>query len=443
MSDVLAYIDQATFFSLRASGRAQLIQYVWLYDRPVDMAGVERFHQNFGHGLAGRLIEPSALPFGRHRWVAAKGPAAPLDVAEIRSPSDLGAWIEERSQLRIDPVRGPGWHLGVLPMTDGATAVSLVVSHCLLDGGASVRAIIDAVNGNLRDFGYRPPRSRTKLAALASDGRQVIRDLPEAARTAVMAAKLIHRSRSANSSAEMSGPPSAAHRNVDPVVLPAVSALVDTCDWDRRAGDLGGTTYSMLSGFAALLGERLGRARPADGAVRLLIAISDRAGDADQRGNAMKIASVPVDPAPLKTDLTAARSEVREALTALRGKVDEKHALLPITPFIPARAFRQASALLFGELAVSCSNLGQLAPEFVRADGTDAAFFAIRPIDQGVTRGALEQAGGQLVVVAGRVAETISISVVGYEVGADNSREWLADNVVQTLTDLGLKGTII
>ena len=72
-TDRLAYIDQATFLSWQATGRA-LAQYVWVYERAVDLAGVERFHRGFGHGLAGRLIEPSVLPFGRHRWVSAAGP---------------------------------------------------------------------------------------------------------------------------------------------------------------------------------------------------------------------------------------------------------------------------------------------------------------------------------------------------------------------------------
>jgi hypothetical protein len=60
-----------------------------------------------------------------------------------------------------------------------------------------------------------------------------------------------------------------------------------------------------------------------------------------------------------------------------------------------------------------------------------------------VTRSALERAGGQLVLAAGRIGGNVSIGVVGYELGAENTREWLADKVVRTLTDFGLKGTII
>lgn len=437
----LAYIDQATFLSQRASGRVQLVQYVWVYERPVDMAGLERFHRNIGYGLAGRLIEPSSLPFGRHHWVDATGPAAPLDVAEVRSPTELAAWIDERSQRHVDPVRGPGWHLGVLPMSDGTTAVTLVMSHCLLDGGASLRAIADAVEGARRDFGYRPPRSRKRLHALASDASQVVRDLPEFGRTVLTAVKFAYRRRGQISA---SGAPrrAAVPEADDTVVLPAVSAIIDGHDWDTRATDLGGTSYALLAGFAARLGERLGRTSPSDGTITLMISVSDRGGDDDRRGNAMKIATANVDPVPVTTDLADTRSAVRAALAAVRDVSDETHALLPITPFVPRRAVRRTAEVVFGSLPVTCSNLGDVAVEVTHVDGTEADYTMFRPVDQNVTRGTIERAGGQLVVAAGRVAGKTSIGVVGYEVGATNTREWLADQVVRTLADLELKGTM-
>ena len=442
MSDRLAYIDQATFLSMQATGRSQLVQYVWVYTHPVDMERLRRFHRNVGHGFAGRLIEPSILPFGRHRWVAATGPAEPLAVDDDRAPGELGTWLDEQSQRRVDPVRGPGWHLGVLPMTDGTTAVTLVASHCLMDHGAAVRTLVDAIGDQPPDFGYRLPRSRTRRAALASDARQVARDLPDFGRTVVTAAKYAYRSRNQISS-NASRPQATPNGPDGPLVLPAVSAVVDAADWDARAGELGGTTYSLLAGFAAVLGERMGRARPSDGAVTLLIALSDRGGAEDRRGNAMQIATATVDPTSATRDLTAARSAVREALSAVREGVDDKHALLPITPFVPTRAVRRTAEVIFGDLPVSCSNLGEVPAAMARVDGTDAEFMLFRPVDQGVTRAALERAGGQLVVAAGRITGNVSLNVVGYEVGAHDTREWLADKVVRTLADFGLKGTVI
>lgn len=441
IDDRLAYIDQATFLSWEATGRAQLAQYAWVYERPVDMDAVRRFHRDFGYGLAGRLIEPSRLPFGRHRWVSALGPAGPLDVAEPRPPGDLGAWIEERSQTRVDPVHGPGWHLGVLPMTDGTTAITLVVSHCLLDGNASLRAVADAVHGERRDLGYPAPRSRGPLAATASDARQAARDLPEFLRTVGCAARFAYRRRGEISSSGASRPVTTPASDGE-VVMPAVSAIVDARDWDAKAAALGGTTYSLLAGFGALLGKRLGRVRP-DGTVTTLIAIGDRDGDADRRANALKIATATIDPTDATTDLAATRQAVREAFAIVRNTTDETHALLPITPYVPKRAVRRTADVLFGDLPVSCSNLGEVPPDMARPDGADATYVLFRPADQCVSRAALERNGGQLVLAAGRVVDTVSIGVIGYEVGAPNTREWLGECVNRTLAEFDLKATLI
>jgi hypothetical protein len=439
---VLAYIDQATYLSWQATGRHQLAQYVWIYSRPIDWDGLRRFHANLGYGFAGRLIEPSPLPFGRHRWVAALGPAAPLAVDEVAAPDRLGAWIEERSQVPVDPVHGPGWHLAVLPMSDGTAAVSAVFSHCLLDGGATLQTITDAVRGVRRDFGHPAPRSRHRLAALRADARQTVRDLPEAASTVAKAARFAFARRGEISSSGSSRPPVA--RGADrTVVLPAVSAIVDTADWDARARASHGTTYALLAGFSAILGRQLGRGGASADAVPLMIAKSDRRGDADTRANAMQIATATVDPTSVTTDLTSARTVIRQALASLGDVPDETHALLPITPYVPKAAVVRTADVIFGDLPVTCSNLGEVPADTARVDGTDADHVLFRPIDQKVTRHALERAGGQLVVAAGRVCGAESIGVVGYQVGAPNTREWLSDQVSAALAEFDLKATII
>jgi hypothetical protein len=439
--DRLAYIDQATYLSFVATGRQQLAQFAWVYERQVDMDGIRRFHAHFGQGLAARLIEHSVLPFGRHRWVSAAGAPAPLDVADTRPPGQLGAWIEERSQTPVDPVHGPGWHLGVLPMSDGTSAVTLVLSHCLLDGGGSLLAMAEAVEGGRRDFGYDMPAARPRRNRFTSDVRQVVRDLPDFGRTVVHAAKFAYGKRGEISSSGASRPP-AAHVPDGDVVLPAVSAIVDARDWDARAEALGGTTYSLLAGFGALLGKRLGRVRD-DGTITTLIAISDRAGDDDLRGNAMKIATATIDPSDVTTDLAGTRSAVREAFAVVRDVPDDTHLLLPITPYVPKRAVRRTADVLFGDLPVSCSNLGEVPAEMTRIDGSAADYVLFRPMDQNVSRATIERTGGQLVLAAGRTTTFISIGVVGYEVGADNTREWLGDRVTETLATLELKATII
>ncbi|MFZ0718452.1 MAG: hypothetical protein WAN02_30245, partial [Mycobacterium sp.] len=160
--DRLALVDQAFFAGHRAAGQNEVMQVVWLYERTIDFDGVRRVYRNLGYGLLGRRIERSPLPFARYRWVLDRGPAD-IEFAESARPrAELSDWADERAQLPIDPEWGPGWHLGVLPLTDGSTAVSLVASHYLLDGLGLIVALAEAMMGNTRDLGYRPPHSRTR-----------------------------------------------------------------------------------------------------------------------------------------------------------------------------------------------------------------------------------------------------------------------------------------
>ena len=72
--NTLAYMDQGSYLGLRALRRGPVIQYVWIYERGVDMDGLRRFHRNLADGLLGRLVERSVIPFGRHHWVSSGEP---------------------------------------------------------------------------------------------------------------------------------------------------------------------------------------------------------------------------------------------------------------------------------------------------------------------------------------------------------------------------------
>ena len=68
-------LDQAFFDGHRATGQNEVLQGVWIYEHAIDFDGLKRIHHNLGYGLLGRRIERSPLPFGRHRWVADRGPS--------------------------------------------------------------------------------------------------------------------------------------------------------------------------------------------------------------------------------------------------------------------------------------------------------------------------------------------------------------------------------
>lgn len=439
----LALMDQAGIQLSRATGRRQVMQIVWVYEHPVDRERLYEFHRAFGYGLAGRRVERSPLPFGRHRWVSALGPQGAIAFsARVRARCELSEWVDERSQVPVDAERGPGWHLGALEMTDGSTAVTLVASHNLGDGVAGLIRVFEAVHGNRRSLGYPAPMSQPRRRAVARDLRETARGLPEVVRVAVAASKMLWRQRR-----EVGAPaPKQQRRRLSSrsdraVVVPAISVFVDVEHWDSRAEALGGNSYALLAGFAAKLGERMGRARVADGAVTLSIALNDRAGLDDTRAIALAFAKAVIDPGPVTADLSDTRTALRHALKEVREGPDQVLELLPVVPFVPRRILGKVATQFLGsagELDVYCSNLGDVDAAVGRPAGTDAEYVMLRGGDQNFRQRDMEQAGGQLVVVAGRINGKVSINIAAYQLDSDNSKTRLRDIAADTLAEFGV-----
>lgn len=442
--NVLAYPDQALFLGLREAGQEAVMQALWIYEHPVDLEGLRRFQSGFGRGLMARSVEPSPLPFGRHRWVAAPPPAE-LDIAESgRQRSEFFEWADEQVELPLDPQWGPGWRMSAVRFADGSTAVSLVVSHCIADGVGAFMAAVDAVNGTSRDIKYPQPRSRSRRQAVVGDLRQIARDLPDLGRTIRKAVKVAVQRRGELSHPSASRPalPAAAGT----AQLPSTSIFIDVGAWDALAESLGGNSFSLVAAFAGRIAEQLGRTSGSDGAVTLMIPVSEREGLHDTGGNVVSIASVRFDPEGITTDLTGVRTAIRTGLKTAREVPDEVVELLPLLPFVPKRAFGRIVDVAFGfssDLPVSVSNFGDLPPELNRADGTAAEYFSFRGVDRNVTRESLDRRGGILTVTAGRIAGIISLSVISHQPGAHNSQRGLRELVAQTLAEFGLTGEIV
>jgi len=97
----------------------------------------------------------------------------------------------------------------------------------------------------------------------------------------------------------------------------------------------------------------------------------------------------------------------------------------------------------FAEQPVSCSNLGEVPAEIGRVDGTDAEYVLMRGVDQRITARVLEQRNGLLTVVGARVGARMSLAVIGYQVGEQNSKDKLRGQVQGVLAGFGLAATII
>ncbi|OBF66058.1 hypothetical protein A5753_07460 [Mycobacterium sp. 852002-51971_SCH5477799-a] len=445
----LGYVDQALFMGQRVTGPKQIMQVVWVYEHPLDFDGVSRFHHNLGRGLLGRRIERSPLPFARYRWVLDRGPKD-IDIAQRPRPrAEVGDWADERSQIPVDPESGPGWHLGVLPLTDGSTAVSLVISHYLLDGLGLVVSGIEALSGITHDFNYPPPRSRTRLRALVEDARQTAQQAPEVGRALVAAAKQARNQRQNTSQSQKSRPPTLRDTNNiadSVVVVPTVTVLVDLADWDSCAEALGGTSKTLLVGFVAKFAEHVGRRRAGDDTVTVQLPISTRA-EGDMRANAVSFARVSVDPTGVTTDLHDVRAAIKQALVTLREtSTEESSQVASLIPFIPKRVLKRLSALDYAMLSealpVLCSNLGDLGSVVCRLDGSDAEFVTGRLAFQHLTQRWLECTGGLMTVQSWRLHNRIVISIGAYQPGAENTKPAMRELAARTMGEFNLIGEI-
>jgi hypothetical protein len=435
MSNVLDLVDQTVFLGERATGATCLGQCVWVYDRAIDIDALRQFHHRFQRGRLSRRIERSPLPFGRHRWVWPSDPSDLEIVATPRPREEFDAWLNEQAAIPLDAEHGPGWHLAVLPFTDGGAGVSLVVSHCLADGLGGCLAVVEAACGYDNAISWPAAGSRRRWRALREDARQTARDIPDIGRAIVAAARWARHNRGSARSATPRPLPAATDERI---TLPMATIFVDADEWDARADALGGTSNALLAGLAARLAQRVGRVT-ADGSVTLAMPVNDRTAN-DTRANAVTNVDVTVDPAPATTDLREMRAAIKQALIGHREVPDERWALLPLIPLLPKRLFaRMVSVAAGGATSVVSSNLGAVNPAMNRPDGTDADYFAMKSLYPGMTKATMHRAGGVLALLSGRAHGQVFVSVLAYQPGS--SKDDLRQDLSNTLNDFSLTGT--
>ena len=444
VDNTLAFMDQASYLWVRVSGHVHGIQCTWVYRRDIDLDGLRRMRDNLGYGLLGRRVEPSPFPVGRHRWVAWHE-SPDIDIAEpARARGALAGWVDERAEIPVDPEFGPCWHLGVLPIHDYGTAVSLVASHTVVDGLGTCLAVADAAKGVRHDFGYPPPHSRRRRQAWVEDARQTARGLPDVARALGAMVKMgIRDMPSLARKGALPAGPDLDGEGDRPVVPPTVTVYIDLADWDACAERLNGTSNALVAGFTATLAQKVGRLRSADNLVTLSYPVNDRT-ENDLRANAIKGIDVAVDPGPASSDLSEIRTAIKQALISGEGKFKKQQRVFPLTPLIPKAVVKKLplGALNAADLQVGCSNLGVLDPAVARADGTEADYVSLRIVEQNLTTGSPELVGGQLNVGTGRIAGNIFISVRAYLPGKENSTRNLHELLTATLADFDLIGVI-
>jgi len=439
MSNVLDLVDQTFFLGERATGITSVVQCVWVYERAIDDEGLRRFHHHLQHGRLSRRIERSALPFGRHRWVS--GGLSGLEVAAPRPREEFEAWLDEQANTPTDPEHGPGWHLAVLPFTEGGAGVSLVTSHCLADGGGLCLALAEAAWGRHDPVSWPAAGSRPRRQALREDARQTARDIPAMRRAVAAAARFAWRNQgNAGKAAPLAQPPASTAGADERLTLPTATIFLDADEWEARAHSLGGNSNTLVVGVAARLAQRVGRLT-ADGSLTVSMPINQRT-DGDTRANAVTNVDVTVDPSPVTTDLRGIRAAIKQALIGHQQVPDARLALLPLAPLMPRWLVRRMVGVATGSNNVVSSNLGAVDPVLFRADGTDADHFAARGTNLGVTKAIMDRSGGILALISGRSRGRVFISVVAYQPGRSNSNDDLQRHLSGAASDFSLTATI-
>ncbi|WAJ44372.1 hypothetical protein OK015_25120 [Mycobacterium sp. Aquia_216] len=440
MSNVLDFADQTLFLGERSTATTNVLQCIWVYERGVDIDGLRKFHHHLGRGRLSRRIERSPLPFGRHRWVSAADRPS-LEISATARPRDeIDAWLDRQVGKRPDAEHGPGWHLAVLPLTDGGAVVSFVVTHCLTDGVGLCEALVDAACGRGDAISWPAAASRRRWQALRQDARQTSGDTADMGRAVIAAVRMARRGNDGAATPGSRQRPAPPGRPNERITIPTAMLFFDADDWDTRAQSLGGTSNTLLAGLASRLAQRVGRIA-ADGSVTVSMPLNERA-PGDTRANAVTNVDVKVEPAAATTDLREIRAAIKQALIRQQDLPDERWALLPLVPLIPKRVFRKLISVVTGSATtVVSSNLGAINAAANRPDGTDADYFALKSLYPGVTNATMYQTNGALALVSGRIHGQVFVSVLAYELGRDNSNEDLRQQISSTLSEFSLTAT--
>lgn len=442
--------DHAALALSRATGRHQLIQAVWWYDRAVDRGGVARFVDAFAAGPGNRIAERSRVPGVRARWVRPRTEPCLQFGLRVRPRAELLSWADRCALAPLDPIRGPSWRVDVQDFDDGSAAVCFTASHVIGDAFGAFMILRQAIMGDVVDPGYERAGSRSISARLMSDLRQVAHDLPQTMDSLRLVGRTAHEQlRSRHLRRKRSGTPAPSPRDACGVRIPNVVVRIDLGQWNVGAHERGGNAATMLMAFAARLAERVGHTG-SGGLVTLLVPVNVREGPDDLRALAFRFGRATLSPVVSMHDHRPLRDALQGVRAAARAE-DPSLNVLSLVPWLPRSGVRWLVDELFAysdDAPVSVSNLGVLSAELGRVDGTEADWFIARPVDTDVRLGDLKRTNGHLVVVASAVRATDrtqrawTVSVEGYEVGADNSRGHLVEVVAATLQELGLSGHV-
>ena len=437
VSNVMCYMDQASFVGLRALGRGPIINFTWIYTSKLDHKAVEQFNLRRAKGLLGRLIQRSPLPWGRHRWVACPVPAPIIWSAESISKKQLSVWRNKLSNLPVDPEFGPAWRLVVQTFREGGYAMALLVSHTIADGEATCQAIKEALSDNLNEFNYPSPQIRWSPKHIFRDSRESIRAMRDIWQSFKKLVSLPFKAAIPSWTIALPEPLRRSHEADCPIHFPLIQTVIDAQWFEARASRLGVTGTTLLAAFVTRLAYRIGRINDA-GKVKLVIPVSDRKPN-DRRGNALQSVTVMADPETCHKDPRKLQRNIKSAYAVLLKHGDDMLRMLPMVPFVPTFLARHLEPLALGTgLPVGCSLLGEL-PSELKSPCGKAEFLQISLLER-LTHTEIERRRGKLYMLGYRIDGQQVITLTGYAPSHFNTCDEFAGLARHALEDLEIDG---
>lgn len=415
------------------------IQLLWRYDRPLDTAAIEKFHDALVHGRLARVVARATVAAAGDRWTSDARFAPLLIDPEPVATDALMDWIDARGSADLAAYGGPAWRLTATALDDGGAIVSLLVSHAISDALGIVQAVVDAAAGKSVDLDY------------ASDdfgqGRLLAEDAAAAARqfARVAALRREHRGAAQPSNSEP-----------DPVVdapepselpgdfrVPRAIAVVPTHEWHAAAAARGGTATTLGVGVAAGLAALAGRTT-VDGVAYIGMPVSVRSGPTDLRANAVRGIRFALDTATLHDgDLTGLRATVKSELQASAVGVDPEELAVATNVTTPLSRLAQTwSNTAPDHVSTVCSVIRNIDPAVLRIDGTEAAAMSIGLVNRGIEDPSrLARFGGNLRTTVVDVGEFVVVRASGFHADTLRTRADLNASVAAVLQNYGLNAT--
>ena len=450
--------DQIMFLAHRYARQEAVIQVIWLYRRPVSMENIEQFYTNLSKGLLGRRIERCLLPIGRHHWVSVQTAEAAFEMSQTLLPANqLHPWADAQIELPLDPEFGPAWRLAAQSFDDGSTCISLTISHCIADGVFATLSVIDAVKGVQRDFGYPQLRRRPSWRSFTDDIKILIGDiplgikalsaisqlLPEPPYRAIDKIKTISTLRLPWRRATVGSSPIAQSKTCF-APLVSVTLSLEPSHWDQKARELRADRLTLLVALAGHLGVVLGRAK--GGNLSFVIPVSVHASSDNLSANQVRLARFRIPVSLLSDDLPQVRRLLKNQLLRIRRAPDSLSALLPLSPFLPpfiVPLLLKSSLKFATDFPITCSHQGVLPTQVKQIDGGTSDGFWYRGLDRCVSYENMRRRGGLLTAFSSEVGTTMIITIVSFQVGAENNRSRLISLVNDTLEAFQLTATIL